>query len=312
VGLPENFQHPPDAKTLTYIHLIRDATLTVYGDVTTPTHTLVPQRCFQDQRIPLPEDPYELPLYDEVFSMSQYYGKGMFHANIEDVSRMAPYIQFLKNFPKIKIHVYDLEMPPVYLSHIDIDPRRFINGTVRAKLLYMPHGVNCCLPTLFGTQVESLYLRRNLPNPQGEDRDTIVIVKRRNRRGRYFAHHNRIMTMVVDKARKYDLKVWEFNDNPLPTLNETAHQFNRAFMVIAPHGAGESNLIFTQPGTILLEGLCIDKHDGLVNVVFRTLSHVLGGFYYGFLKQDVHCTETTPEDLAPLVEFYLKRLNKFR
>ncbi|ELU04095.1 hypothetical protein CAPTEDRAFT_187548 [Capitella teleta] len=312
VGLPENFEHPNNMKTLSYLHIIRDATVTAYGDVTTLTHTLVPQRCFQEKRIPLPANPYELPIHEEVFSMSQYYGKGMFHANIEDISRMAPYIHFLKQFPEIKIHVYDLEFPPVYLSRIDIDPRRFINGTVRAKLMYVPQGINCCLPPLFGTQVESLYLRRNLPNPTDKERNVVVVVKRRNRRGRYFRFHDKILKAIKERAKKYELKIWEFNDSPLPTLNQTAHMFNRAVVIVAPHGAGESNIMFTQPGTILLEGLCIDKHDGLVNVVFRTLSHILGGFYYGFFKQGAHCTETTPEDLIPLLDFYLTRLDEFR
>lgn len=312
VGLPENFVHATGKKTLSYVHLIRDATVTVYGDVTTGTVDLIPQRCFPNNRIYLPEDPETLPLYDEVFSMSQYYGKGMFHANIEDISRMAPYISFLQRHPEIKIHIYDLDFPPVYLSMINIDPRRFINGTVRANLLYMPGGVNCCLPTLFQTQLESFYLRRNLPNIPGKGRDTIIFIKRKHRRNRFFKNHKSIMAMVQRKAAEYGLKVWEFNDSPLPTLNETAHQFNRAFMVIAPHGAGESNLIFTQPGTILLEGLCMDNHDKLVNVVFRTLSHILGGFYYGYYNPRVHCTENRPEDLEPYLTFYLKQLDRFR
>ena len=74
--------------------------------------------------------------------------------------------------------------------------------------------------------------------------------------------------------------------------------FNRAFMVIGPHGAGETNLFFSEEGTINLEGQCIIH--GIVNLCYRNLMRVVGHHYYG-LHPDRDCKETTPEQLEETV-----------
>ena len=45
-------------------------------------------------------------------------------------------------------------------------------------------------------------------------------------------------------ARLNDLQVEVYRDDPVPSLEDTMRMFNRAIMVIAPHGAGLSNLVF--------------------------------------------------------------------
>ena len=57
-------------------------------------------------------------------------------------------------------------------------------------------------------------------------------------------------------AEQYNLNLEVFSDKNLPSLNEAIRMFNRAIIVVAPHGAGNSNLVFSEPGTVLVEGLC--------------------------------------------------------
>lgn len=58
-----------------------------------------------------------------------------------------------------------------------------------------------------------------------------------------------------------------FSDNPVPPLHDALRMFSRAWMVIGPHGAGLSNMFFTEPGTVVLEGLCYNK--GKANLCYR-------------------------------------------
>ena len=54
--------------------------------------------------------------------------------------------------------------------------------------------------------------------------------------------------------------------------------FNSAVIVVGPHGAGLSNILFSEPGTFVIEGVCNLPH---VNLCFQRLAHVLGHRYHG-------------------------------
>ncbi len=63
-------------------------------------------------------------------------------------------------------------------------------------------------------------------------------------------------------------RVEVFPDDPAPPLVETARLFNRALAVIGPHGAGESNLLFSEPGTLVVEAVC-DEYMKKPRLCFR-------------------------------------------
>jgi len=52
--------------------------------------------------------------------------------------------------------------------------------------------------------------------------------------------------------------------------------------VVAPHGAAESNLLFSQPGTYVVEGVC---NLPLVNLCFQRLAHILGHHWHGLMAR---------------------------
>lgn len=54
--------------------------------------------------------------------------------------------------------------------------------------------------------------------------------------------------------------------------------FHSAVLVVAPHGAGLANVVFSQPGTYVIEGVCNLPH---VNFCFQRLSYVLGHRWHG-------------------------------
>ena len=306
VGMPENYVQGTDVKTVMYLHVVKHCIVTRHGDVVTNTVHIIPHRCYPQRRAGLLQRA-NVTIEKEVFSIAQYFGGGMFHGNVEDVSRLALYVPFLRANPAIKIHVVS-QPPPVFMQMLGFPSSRFVQGTIKAKVAYVPTGTGCCLPNLITTQLESFYLRRHLPN-LWQQRDLIILVKRSQRRNRYFIQHTDILNMLQNNAEIHGLKVWEFMDDPVPPIQEVAAMFNRAVMLVAPHGAGETNLLFAQPGLVLIEGLCFDSEDQKINLVYRNLVHLIGGHYYGYYRPVKHCTFTTADELRGPVEFYLNALH---
>ncbi|ELU10786.1 hypothetical protein CAPTEDRAFT_200220 [Capitella teleta] len=300
VGMPTGFVQGEHSKTLAYLHVIPNGCVTQDGDVITPEFNIIPLRCYPHRKTYIEKKRWRT--VKEVFSIGQYFGGGMFHGNVEDVTRLSFYLQFLQKNPDIFIQVS--QGVPVFAELLPLDKSRYISGPVCASVVYMPGGTDCCLPNFISTQITSFYLRRSLPDP-AHDKQTIVLIKRSMRRNRYFIHHDKILLMLQEEAAKYDFRVWVFRDDPAPPLLETAAMFNRAVMVVAPHGAGETNLLFSQPEVVLIEALCLDIEDFKVNLVYRNIAHVIGGRYYGYYDPKKHCKHTSPEDLRSVVAYYL-------
>ena len=132
-----------------------------------------------------------------------------------------------------------------------------------------------------------------------QPRKSIVLIKRSKKR--FFRNHSAIFEALQKVAKEYgDYDVEVFSDNPLPTQAETMAMFNRAFMVVAPHGGGESNLYFSEPGTILVEGLCHPP-----NLCYRNHMQSLGHRYYGIYLKERTCFDLTPADILTPVRKYL-------
>jgi capsular polysaccharide biosynthesis protein len=76
----------------------------------------------------------------------------------------------------------------------------------------------------------------------------------------------------------FNLTYTLFADNPVPPLNVTMRWFHTAAMIVAPHGAGLSNMFFSRPGTYVVEGVCNIPH---VNMCFQRLAQALGHRWHG-------------------------------
>ena len=74
---------------------------------------------------------------------------------------------------------------------------------------------------------------------------------------------------------EYDF--WEFDDSQMPTVPELASHFSTADLIIAPHGAGLSNLLFAKANATVVELLTLDWPV----MVFAELSAQLGLKYHG-------------------------------
>ncbi|KAI0240359.1 hypothetical protein LSAT2_008938 [Lamellibrachia satsuma] len=135
-------------------------------------------------------------------------------------------------------------------------------------------------------------------------RDTIILIRRSKKR--WFDHHDDILAMLRRHADSAGLKTVVYGDNPVPGFHDTRQLFSRAYLVVAPHGAGESNLIFSQPGTILVEGMCYDR-TGHPKWCYRHLMIMLGHRYWGILLEKP-CMNITAADIEPAAKYYVDKL----
>ncbi|KAK2158936.1 hypothetical protein LSH36_161g02013 [Paralvinella palmiformis] len=283
---------------LTFIHLIPQAVSFQNGDVFYGSLKISPQRCNRNLSKLCPKLPTTIQTYEEVFTISQFWGSEFYHGTLEDLPRIAPYLTFLQKHRHIRIHVA-AEMK--YLNLLGIDDSRLINGSViKADILYMPPGGPCGNSRFFPTQILASTIANEKNHISSNKRDVIVLINRSKKR--WFKNHKDILKMLKTHASNLNLKVEVFDDNPLPHIDKTVEMFHRALIVIAPHGAGEVNLIFSQPGTLLIEGLCYDSNNKS-NLCYRNMAQSLGQQYYGLIYPH-QCMEITANQIEiPFLEF---------
>jgi len=299
VGLPSTKGDEKDGKRIvTFIHLIPQAISFESGDVMHGHLKIVPQRCKRNISTFCSVISGPIPVYKEVFTISQFWGKGFYHGTVENLPRMALDLPFLLKHPHIKIHVAGRME---YLTLLGIDNSRLITKPIiKADILYMPPGGPCGNSPLLSTQILASTLASNVKGNALNKRDTIVLIKRSKKR--WFDNHYSILRMIMIHASKLNLKVEVFNDNPLPHINKTVEMFSRALIVIGPHGAGASNLLLSQPGTLFIEGLCYDSTNR-ANLCYRNMAQALGLRYYGLIYPDQCMAITANQIETPLLEF---------
>ena len=281
-----------------FMHVIPNAVVLNDGDVLYRDTKIIIERCvmrkFQVECTPAH------PEYDHVFTISQVWGHSFFHGAVEGLNRLSLYLKYLLDHPYIKLHVNGYHP---YLQVLGLKPERIIRGTVRASVLYMPMGTPCfTLPFIEG-QLLAVQLKETLMG-SNETRDTVVLIKRSAKR--WFEHHDAIYVTLEKHCQEMGLKLVVFDDKIIPAMHDTMNLFHRALVIVAPHGAGLTNMIFSQPGTLVIEALCHDNHNRL-NICFQRMASVLGMRYYSFTIDDT-CMKVTATDIEkPFVE-YMKLL----
>ena len=145
-------------------------------------------------------------------------------------------------------------------------------GVSRAKIVYQPRATGCGNANIQESEVLSQlyldYIKRTFP---AQPRNRLILIRRSKKRK--FNDQKGIEKVLEHAARDYNLTYTLFPDRPTPSLNETMMMFHSAVLIVGPHGAGLSNMIFSQPGTYVLEGVCNLPH---VILCFQRLAHILG------------------------------------
>ena len=111
------------------------------GYVTVDNTIIISNGCWVTQKI----RSMKITLHhQEIFVISQLWGIGYFHANIENIPRLALYIPFLRKYSHIKIHVATKARYIVdNLNVLGIMEDRLITGLTKGDIIYLPQGTGC-------------------------------------------------------------------------------------------------------------------------------------------------------------------------
>jgi len=263
-----------------HVHIHRDAVITEFGDVITARTKLVLYACSHDNvsTLPLGGKLSKIPCYDEIYLITQYWGNGVYHRMAEIVPRLAFCLEFLRAHPEIRILAPEVGgRLAELLEIIGLDKSRLATGVSHARIVYQPRATACGFANVQESQMLSQlyrdYITRTFP-PQPRNR--LILIRRSGLRR--FAKPKKIQEVLERAARDYNLTYTLFFDKPTPSLNDTMMMFHSAVIIVAPHGAGESNMFFSQPGTYVVEGVCNLPH---VNLCYQWLAHILGHHWHG-------------------------------
>jgi hypothetical protein len=304
-----------EKKNFTFLHLIANAMIDSDGSIITDMTKIMPFDCQMHKHssiimtilsfladMLLFNYPTE---YDEVFSIANPWGGQSYHATMEDLPRLALYLPFLHDNPSIKISA---NIEHSYLPLLGLDPKRIISGSVRAKTLYLPACSKCGELPVIGGQLLSSALQETLKK-QKLVRNLLVLVKPTN--ARLFVHYDDIYSMLSRYARPPRLHIVVFENSRISGASEAMEVFHRARVVVAPYGAGNAKLLFIQPETVLIEGLCHDRNNK-VNLSYQTAAKVLGLRYHGIVFGHKQCVDITAEDVEYPLKHYLNLLGYHR
>ena len=89
-----------------YISLIPNAVINEAGNVINGDLIIMSQGCRPHAKANMTIPHYDtLKVYEEIFVTTQYWGAGYFHMTIENLPRLAVFIEFLRNHSNIRIHM---------------------------------------------------------------------------------------------------------------------------------------------------------------------------------------------------------------
>ena len=197
---------------------------------------------------------------------------------------------------------YFVEQVSEMLRMIGIDPVRIVTGITRAKLVYLPQGTPCGFPDARSIQLLSALFRDHIRSKHRGPRNRLIYVRRSGLRR--FAVGAPIEFVLQAIAERRRLNYTVFGDRPTPPLSTAAELFNSAVAVVGPHGAGLSNVVFSEPGTALIEGVCNEPH---VNMCYQMTAHMLGLRYHGIPSRGgcERVIDVTASDVETAVEAYV-------
>jgi len=289
-----------------YMHIHRDAIITANGDVYSGNLKLVLDACSDDTKAKVPPSVDQMPLYDEVLVITQYWGRSVFHRMAEIMPRIVFYREFLRDNPHTR--VVAPELPGGRLSElfriIGVDDMRLVVGPVRAKVVYQPRSSKCGMASVQESQTLSSLYREHISRTfSPQPRNRLVLIRRTTYRR--FTEQRRIEELLEQVARDYNLTYTVFSDKPTPSLNDTMMIFHSAVIIVAPHGAGLSNVFFCQPGTYVVEGVCNLPH---VNLCYQRLAHILGHHWHGVTSRRgcEGVVDVSPTSVVDAVHNYLR------
>lgn len=215
----------------------------------------------------------QVPTYNTVYVLSQFWGEGYFHFLLENLPRLTLGLRFLKRHPSVKVHVVSSQgFTRDILSLLGIDSDRLVTGDVRAKVAVFPEPISCGSPSLPLVRALRREILGVIPSAPPKEELTIV-VKRRG--AREVLNHRELVSSLKGPVWEFDAPHFYLNGSRLNLPNPFVG-FSRASLLVGPHGAGLANLVAMRPGSHVVEIMTRE-----LNIAYMTSSLMLGLHWTG-------------------------------
>lgn len=243
----------------------------------------------------LPADVSKLPRYDKVLVISQEWGYAVYHGILESMIKLGDVLNVLQGDQNIRVHVPEVSgnvailFPPI-LADLGIKPSRLVHGHLIADMLMMPRATPCMNPSTrqllhFRQVIENTDCYRKYSHPPS-NATVILLVAREPGTMRSFVNHEQLKRALLNfsERRSYVLREYSSPGRP-PQLGgpprvkcgiiQDMLLFKDSKVIVAPHGAGLTNILLCDPGTIIVETQPADAYLGRTRA-FTSISMRLG------------------------------------
>lgn len=236
---------------------------------------------------------------------------------------------------------YDKHVPHVtktVLSWLGIDQSRIIWGDVVAKEVYWAPQTPCGIADPIRTAWLGTYLKQELRNRLAKERPHLLPSPTQNNShdiAKEIAEHRWLLpegitpddnqghilfirrsgTRAVRQFSELVSSVMAefpnkrhaiYTDRPIPSFEQTLIMFYNADIIVAPHGAGESNMLASRKGTRLFELKASDWHPGNC---FQILAWYAGLNFWGMAPKKNHRDsqfDLTKEEISQIAQMTRK------
>lgn len=243
---------------------------------------------FPDSILTTPS-PHPTRKIDNAVLLSQFWGENYYHWLVEDFLRLALVYEYLVKHSHVKLIMYNVPAAAALTSLIGIDPDRIVpyadSGMLYfVKKLAVPSGTACGAASGPAAQYMRHIFRRNAartyPQLHAEDKKknvTVLVQRRQKGTARSLINHVEMMEKLGDAFPRSHFIEFLENDNITVSVIKHFH----ADLIIGPHGAGLSNVVFAPSHVTLLElHPYLGNHPGLeenaVNLCHQTTARRLG------------------------------------
>jgi len=209
---------------------------------------------------------------DPVFSIAQFPGNEVYHFIVECLSRLAPFYEQLLENHQIKIHITSKKFLP-FMTFLGFPEDRILDEHVLTNSTLMfsdPHPTGSKRSYVVRKLARILTKRLESFFPDLERNRYVVIIRRSKTRS--ITNFDEMLQALEQRFPGETFVI--YRDDPCPSVPDTFRMFYEAKMIIAPHGAGLSNTLVSNPGTPIIEFLTDDKKK--LNFCFVDLSRSLG------------------------------------
>lgn len=253
--------------------------------------TVIPSLGCRDSLGPLPQCDEALHEYKKVIIISQYWGEGYFHFFVEGMARLMDVDPSVYSVEVVHVHTnimhHQIAVQMLSLISSNLIP---IGGSVRAENAIIPPPTPCGGHRY--SQRHIPLLRLSLQNKLTVKQPKHVVLVRRHG-SRAIANH---AVLLREISLLFPVTVHEGSEPILDQLQ----MFSDAFLVIAPHGAGLSNVLAMQEKTSVIE--ILPAH---MNACYALLAFNLGLCYAPYFDP-----EFTQESVVNVNVSYLTEMAK--